>query len=87
MSPRLTDVEVYLPPQLHKGPGPLQPDHLEGVQGDFVLTHPVAKTFYDWLYNTRVSDEHFYSTLESIQIMSKAERSVTQIVEENMRYI
>ena len=51
---------------------------------EFILRHPVAKAFYAWLYNTRVPDEHFYSTLDSIRVVSEETGTVQQVVEERM---
>ena len=41
---------------------------LTRAHADFHLNHIVAQTFYNWLINTQCPDEHYFSTLGSLNI-------------------
>ena len=44
----------------------------------FVLEHRVALEYFNWLKNTECPDEHYYSTLASLEIESEVEQTESQ---------
>ncbi|TRY61224.1 hypothetical protein TCAL_10076 [Tigriopus californicus] len=72
-----------------KGPPPFNITVLKGSKNviltrefvDFVLEDPIAIELYNWLKDTSVPDEHFYSTLATLEIeyiAATSARSVSQ---------
>lgn len=80
-----------------KGPTPYNITILKGSKNviltrefvDFILEDPIAIELYNWLKDTSVPDEHFYSTLATLEIeyiAATSARSVSQNMGMIQRY-
>lgn len=45
---------------------------------NFVLSHRVSLEYFNWLKNTECPDEHFYSTLATLEVENEVNQTENQ---------